>query len=71
VDQLNFHPDFRSILIENLFENLRIKSINFINSALSGFLLSGQTSGMVVEMRNLGTNIAVIYEGYMLKYSLR
>lgn len=26
---------------------------------------------MVVEMRNLGTNIGVIYEGYLLKYSLR
>lgn len=63
--------DFRGFLIENLFENLRIKSINFISSALSGFLLSGSTCGMVVEMRNLGTNIGIIYEGYLLNYTLR
>lgn len=69
VDQLSFHPDFRAHFIEALFENLRAKSVNFIHSALSGFLLSGFTTGIAVEMRNLGSNIGVIYEGYMLRYS--
>jgi actin-related protein len=69
LDSISMPSDFRVKLSEIFFENLRLQSINFMNTAVSSLFASGRTYGIAVEMGHGSTNIVPIYGGLVLKHA--
>jgi actin beta/gamma 1 len=70
VDSIAQHMDFRQKLSEIFFENLRVQSINFVNSAVCGLFATGRWEGIAVEMGHSSTNVVPIYGGIVLNHAL-
>lgn len=71
VDQQLKNVEFRIKLMEVLFENLRVASLNFINSAVASLFLFGKTSGSIVELGHKSSNVVQIFDGFILKHALQ
>lgn len=57
VDQFKSTLDFRIKMMEMLFENMRILSVLFVNSAVASMFLSGRTTGCSVELGHQNANV--------------
>jgi actin-related protein len=69
LDSISMPADFRVKLSEILFENLRLQSINFMNTAVASLFASGRTYGIAVEMGHSSTNVVPIFGGLILKHA--
>lgn len=70
VDSIAQPKDFRQRLSELFFENLRIQSINFLNTAVCSLLATGRSEGIAVEVGHSSTNVVPIFGGIMLNHAL-
>jgi len=69
LDSISMPADFRVKLSEVLFENLRLQSINFMNTAVASLFASGRTYGVAVEMGHSSTNVVPVFGGLILKHA--
>jgi actin len=69
LDSISMPADFRVKLSEILFENLRLQSINFMNTAVASLFAGGRTYGVAVEMGHSSTNVVPVFGGLILKHA--
>lgn len=70
VDSIGQNKEFRQKISEVFFENLRVQSINFMNSAVCSLFSSGKTDGVAVEFGHSSTNVIPIFGGIVLNHAL-
>lgn len=57
-------------MAEIFFDELRVASINFLNSSVLSLFSTGLTEGLVIEMGHGRTSVVPIYGGYTLSHAM-
>jgi len=70
VDGAHHDANSKVNLIKLFLEDLKVNSINIMNSATLSLFSTGATRGFVIEVGHGVTTTTPIFEGYLLKHAL-
>ncbi|KRX02013.1 hypothetical protein PPERSA_07658 [Pseudocohnilembus persalinus] len=70
IDQPHNDKDYKHRLANILFEDLKVSSVLFMNSATLSLFSTGQTTGLVVEAGHAITSVVPIFEGFPLPHAI-
>lgn len=70
IDSPHNDKDYKHKIADILFDELKVNSILFMNSATLSLFSTGITSGLVVESGHSLTSVVPVFEGFVIPHAI-